>query len=696
MSNDNRRDFLKKLSTGVGGIALAGNQPLIGHPEVTGAQGVWTPAERTSLRSPDGRLAMTFQTVASDSQPAPAGRLVYGVSFEGKPLITPSTLSLELEGQAPLGTSVRVVRATQSTTDETYRLVTGKASVVRNHFKALRLELEESSGSRRQLVIEARAYDDAIAFRYVVPEQTGFHEFKLKNEKTEFKLAKDATTYSLELPSYRTMYEAEYIKLPATAFANRGGIPSQVLIGLPMLLEVPGVAWMAITEADLRNYAAMYLLNPSGNWTGHWFESRLAPQVDHPDLCVAGTLPHHSAWRVLLIGSAPGRLIESTAITSLNPESAITDTSWIRAGKVSWDWWCGSLGRDGKSAYTTETMKYYVDFAEKSGFPYMLVDAGWSVRGDLTKMNGRVDIPELVRYAAPKGVKIWIWAWCQDVNRQMDEAFSLFEKWGVAGVKTDFVQRDDQDGIDFYYRSAEKAAQHHLMMDYHGATKPWGIERTYPNVLSFEAVIGMENSKAGARDNPDHRLTIPFTRMLAGPMDYTPGGFDNVTQAEFQPRMQSPMVMGTRAQQLAMYVVYQCPFQMVSDWPGAYEGQPAFRFIRDVPATWDETRVVNGQPGEFITIARRRGDEWYLGSMNTWSPRSLDVSLAFLSAGHYAAEIYADAADADRFPKHVAIEKRIVDRATHLKLLLAPGGGYAAHFVPQKGSAKVHGGTNRL
>ncbi|HEV2493558.1 MAG TPA: glycoside hydrolase family 97 protein [Terriglobia bacterium] len=691
MGNDNRRDFLKKLSTGVGGIALAGNHPLSGHSEATSAQEVGIAAERTSLSSPDGRLSITFQTAASENQPASTGRLVYTVWFEGKPLITPSGLGLELEGQAPLGADVRVATAARSTTDETYRLVTGKASVVRNHFNALRLELEENSGSHRQLVIEARAYDDAIAFRYVVPEQAGLHEFKLKNEKTEFRLAKDATTYSLELPSYRTMYEAEYIKLPATAFANRGSIPSQVLIGLPMLLEVPGVAWMAITEADLRNYAAMYLLNPSGNWTGHWFESRLAPQVDHPDLCVTGTIPHHSAWRVLLIGSAPGRLIESTAITSLNPESALTDTSWIHAGKVSWDWWCGSRGHDGKPAYTTETMKYYVDFAEKSGFPYMLVDAGWSVRGDLTKMNGRVDVPELARYAALKGVKIWIWAWYQDVNRQMDEAFSLFEKWGVAGVKTDFVQRDDQDGIGFYYRSAEKAAQHHLMMDYHGATKPWGIERTYPNVLSYEAVIGMEDSKAGARDNPDHRLTIPFTRMVAGPMDYTPGGFDNVTRAEFEPRMVSPMVMGTRTQQLAMYVVYQCPFQMVSDWPGAYEDQPAFKFIKDVPATWDETRVVNGQPGEFITVARRLGDVWFLGSMNTWDPRSFDVPLAFLGPGHYTAEVYADAADADRVPKHVVIDKRIVDRATHLKLLLASGGGYAARLVPQAGPAKVRG-----
>jgi alpha-glucosidase len=680
---NSRRDFLKQLSSGVGGVALAGTHRLPGQSEAGRPQEAGPVSGPITLDSPDGRLAITFQTLNQENQPAPAGRLTYAVAFERQPVITPSALSLDLADQPPLGANVRVTSAVRSAIDETYRLVTGKAGIVRNHCQALRLDLEETAGSNRRMVIEARAYDDAVAFRYVVPEQTGLHEFKLKNEKTEFRLAKDATTYSLELPNYRTMYEAEPIKLPATAFANRGGVPSQFLIGLPMLLELPGVAWMAITEADLRDYAAMYLLNPSGSWTGHWFESRLAPQADHPDLCVTGTLPHHSAWRVLLIGREPGKLIESTVITSLNPGPAIRDTSWIHAGKASWDWWCGSLGPEGKSAYTTDTMKYYVDFAVKSGFPYMLVDAGWSVRGDLTKMNGRVDIPELVRYAAPQGVKIWIWAFYEDVNRQMDGAFSLFEKWGVAGVKTDFIGRDDQEGIDFYYRSAEKAAHHHLMMDYHGATKPWGMERTFPNALSYEAVLGMENSKAGTRDNPEYRTTIPFTRMLAGPMDYTPGAFGNVTRAEFEPRMEKPMVVGTRAQQLAMYVVYLCPLQMVSDWPGAYDGQPEFKFIRDVPATWDETLVLGGRPGEFITIARRFGKEWFLGSMNAWTPRHLEVPLSFLGPGHYTAEIYADASDADRYPKHVSIENKAVDRLTNLKVSLAPGGGYAARLVAE-------------
>ncbi len=636
------------------------------------------------LNSPDGRLAITFLTVSGDRPAAAGGQLVYEVSFQARPLIDHSALRLELQGQKPLGADVHIVNTVRSTTDQTYRLVTGKASLVRDHYNALRVELEENGDSGRKLVMEARAYNDAVAFRYVVPDQVSIDGFHLTKETTEFCISKDPFIYALVLPNYQSMYESEFIKLSASSLSNQGGVASTVLLGLPLLMEVPSVAWMAITEADLRDYAAMYLVNPSGGWASHKFESRLAPHVDDPAIAVAGALPHHSAWRVLLVGAEPGRLIESSVITSLNPGSAVKDTSWIRAGKAAWDWWSGSLAADGRRAFTTENMKYYVDFAAKSGFEYMLVDAGWTARNDITRMNGRVDIPELVRYAAEKDVKVWIWLHWSGVQRQMDEAFPLYEKWGVAGVKIDFMSRDDQQMMDFYYRVADKAAQHHLMVDFHGSTKPTGLERTYPNVLGYEAVLGMEQSKAGSRDNPDFHVMLPFTRMLAGRMDYTPGGFDNVTKGDFVSRSQNPVVMGTRAHHLAMYVVYESPFQMVSDHPSAYENQPSFEFIKAVPATWDETRVLNGEPGEYITIARRSEDEWFLGSMTNRQARQLDIPLTFLGEGRYTAQIYADAADADRFPQKTVIEKKPVDRTTRLKVQLAPAGGYAVHLSPAK------------
>lgn len=635
-----------------------------------------------TLESPDKRILATFETV-QNKQAAALGELVYSVRFRGKPVVDRSALSLALEGQRPLGAELRIMQATPATKDETYQLVTGKASTVRDHYNALRIDLEDPRRPRK-LAIEARAYDDAIAFRYVIPDQSAFREFRLKSEDTEFRIHGDPETFALILPHYRTMYEAEYIKLNASAFAGPNGLStSKVLIGLPYLMHLPGVAWLAITEADLHGYSSMYLVNASKDWGGAHFLSRLAP-CDDPDVAVQGDLPHHSGWRVLLIGDEPGALVESNVITSLNPPSEIKDTSWIHPGLASWDWWSGSVGPDGKPAFTTDTMKYYVDFAAKSGFPYMLIDAGWSAEGDITKMNGKVDVPAVVSYAAGKNVKVWIWLHYREADAQMEEAFPLYEKWGVAGLKIDFVERDDQRGIEFYYRAAKQAAAHHLMLDFHGATKPTGIDRTYPNVLGYEAVLGMEQNKANGRDTPLHRVTLPFTRMLAGRMDYAPGGFENVTPAEFVSRGLRPVVMGTRAAHLAMYVVYEAPFQMVSDTPKAYEDQPSFEFIKHAPASWDETKVLNGEPGEFITIARRKGDEWFAGSMTNLSSRELAIPLAFLGPGKYTAEIYADASDSAEYPKNVSVLKKIVERNTKLNVKLAPGGGYAVRFVPVK------------
>lgn len=650
-----------------------------------GSANIFGASGAADLKSPDGNLVISFHTETRDRTISGSEPLVYSVSFRGKPLIEDSALRLELEGQSPLGSNMRIVNQTASKIDEVYHLVTGKTSEVRNHCNELHLELEDRVVFGRKLVIEARAYDDAVAFRYVIPDQTPLREFRLKQEDTEFRLAKDATAYALLLPNFRSQYESEFIKIPVS-YLSQMAEPGAALIGLPLLMEVPGVAWMAITEADLRDYSSMYLVNHSLQL----LQSRLAPSVRDPGICVQGALPHHSAWRVIQVASEPGRLIESNVVTSLNPESKITDTSWIHAGRSAWEWWSGRLDENGKPSYTTKNMKRYVDFAAQSGLEYMLVDAGWQLGsngddiiapGDITKMNGKVDIREVVRYARAKGVKVWIWLNWAAVDRQMEEAFPLYQKWGVAGVKIDFMSRDDQEMIGFYYRVAETAARYHLMVDFHGATKPTGLERTWPNVLGYEAVAGMEHSKWTSRDNPDHELLLPFTRMLAGPMDYTPGGFENVTKENFVARNERPMVMGTRAHQLAMYVVYEAPFQMVSDDPLAYRGQPSFAFIHDVPATWDETRVLDGTPGEYITIVRRHGREWFLGSMTNWTPRRFDLPLSFLGNGKYRAEIYADASDADRLPKNVSIRTQAIDSTKHLRVELAPGGGYAVRFV---------------
>jgi len=633
------------------------------------------------ISSPDHRITLRFAIKLAKGVSSGDGQLVYSIDFHGKRMFEDSSLRMELANQPALGAEVHIANSTPSSGVDKYNLLTGKASYIHNVYRDLVVDVAESASPGRKFSVEARVYNDAIAFRYRIPKQTGLERYLLDQEDTEFRPVMDATAWTLRLPNYQSGYESEYTEQVLSALSNQGGVSSYILNGSPALLHLPGVAWAAVGEADLEGNSAMYLENPTGNWGGHYLVSKISPPVDGNGPAVDAPLPHDSAWRVVMIGDKPGDLIESTVMTDLNPPSRVADTSWIHDGKASWDWWNGDIGPDGKSSFTTENMKYYVDFAAQSGFRYMMLDAGWST-SDITKLRGNVDVPELVRYAATKNVKVWIWLYSKSVTKQMQEAFPLYEKWGVAGVKIDFILRNDQQGIQWYYNVAKLASEHHLLVDFHGATQPWGIERTYPNVLNYEAVLGLENNKAGRRDGPADRTVFPFTRMLTGAMDYTPGGFNNVTEEDFVALDKNPMVMGTRAQQLALYVVFQAGLEMVSDVPSTYLHDPSFQFLRDVPTTWDETHVVAGEPGELITVARRNGREWYLGSITNWTPRDLHIPLKFLGKGAYRAEIYTDAIDSGEKPKHISIRKQTVHRSDTLSLSLVKGGGCAIRFVP--------------
>jgi len=626
---------------------------------------------QTSVKSPDGAIEMSVST--------PGGQLKYSVTYRGKPVIADAALGVQLAGQTVPGPGARIAAAREGTVDETYTMPHGKSNPVRNYCKTLALDIDGAA----PLTIEARAYNDGVAFRYSL---RGAGEIHIVNEKTEFRMAKDATAYPLILDGFQTPYEDGYQTMPLS------GIHTSSLVALPLLMELPGTAWVAVTEADIENYAGMYLQHSGSD--ARVLAAKLSPWPDDANLAVLARGPVHSPWRVIMIADQPGRLIESNIVINLNPPSAIADVSWIKPGKTSWDWWSGSYaeGVDFKPGMNTATMEHYIDFSSASGFPYMLIDAGWAKPGsgpsnsgsDLTQTSPEIDMPAILAHAKAKNVRVWLWAHWADINRQMDDAFPLFEKWGVAGVKIDFMNRDDQWMVNYYHRVVEKAAQYHLMIDFHGAYKPDGMRRTWPNLITREGVMGLEYSKWSARITPDHNVMLPFTRMLAGPMDYTPGGFNNATRAEFEPRMTQPMVMGTRAHELALYVVFESGFQMVSDYPEAYQGQKDFDFIRAVPNVWDETHVAAGRPGEYVSIARRRGREWYLGSITGWRAKELEIPLEFLGKGDFIAEIYADAADADANPKHTVREEKRVNAGTVLRVKMAPGGGQAVRIRPAK------------
>jgi len=656
------------------------NALLLAIPGLLAAQTASAPADPVSLGSPDGSIEIVFSTRAAGAR-AGGNALFYRVNFRGQQLMDWSRLGLELQGAPVLGDNIAIVSSKTGSADETYSMPFGKSNPIRNHYNSVTIQLQEKGYPFRKLAVEARAYDDGVAFRYLIPDQPGGKEIRIAGEATQFRFFKDATTYPLILASYRTSYEDDYHKLTLSALHR------DYLIALPLVVEVPGVAFLGITEADIENYAGMYL---GAGHDSRTLEARLAPRVDQPGLAVSTETPARSPWRVIMIGDQPGRLIESNIVVNLNPPSAIADTSWIKPGKTAWNWWSGSVvdKADFKYGMNDDTMKAYIDFASKAGLEYMLIDAGWAARGagpndsgaDITACNPNINVPELVKYAKARNVGIWVWAHWTDVERQMSIAFPLYEKWGLAGVKIDFMDRDDQWMVDFYRRVAKLAAEHHLMIDFHGAFKPDGLRRTYPNVITREGVMGLEYNKWSARITPAHNVMLAFTRMLAGPMDYTPGGFNQATREAFVPRNERPYVMGTRSHQLALYVVFEGPFQMLSDHPGAYEGQKEMSFLSAVPATWDETRVLNGVVGEYVTIARRYGNDWYLGSITDWTPRNLEVPLRFLGPGKYVAEIYSDSPETVKNPQLSIREEKTVDAGMTLNLKLVSGGGQAIRF----------------
>jgi alpha-glucosidase len=629
------------------------------------------------VASPNGQIVFTL---------SPDAALHYSVEFHGKRLIDESELGLDLQGQPPLGPGLHFVHSTPGSADETFTIPVGKTKEVRNHYQSLIAEFSNDAGAR--LSIEVRAFDDGLAFRYVVPEQSAFTNVRIADERTQFRYSKDATLYPLVVNGFQSSYEDDY------QMRTVSGLHPDWLVALPLLAEVPGNGWLAITEADIENYAGMYLR--SENKPLFTVKAELSPRPNLPGVAVEAKTPFKTPWRVLMIGDTPGRLIESNMILNLNPPSQIADTSWIKAGKSAWDWWSGhaATGVDFTPGMNTATLKHYIEFASDSGFPYMLIDAGWAAPtpgakegdyadlADITHFNPNVDLPELLRYAKEKNVRIWLWSHWTSIDKYMDQAFPLFEQWGIAGVKIDFMNRDDQWMTDWYRRVIEKAAEHHLMIDYHGAFKPDGLRRTYPNLMTREGVMGKEFSKWSARVSPIHNTTLPFTRMLAGPMDYTPGAFRNTNRENFIGRNMMPMSLGTRAQELALYVVFESPLEMVSDYPEAYKGQREFDFIKQVPTTWDEVHVIDGLPMKFISLARRSGANWYIGSLTNWDERDLKVPLDFLGEGKYVAEIYADATDAASNPTHTAITKRPVDKHTVLDVHMVSGGGNAMWIHP--------------
>jgi alpha-glucosidase len=641
-----------------------------------------TPALATAqdqhLLSPDGAIDVTIGQNAATKGPT------YAVAFHGHAVIDTSPLGLAFEGYKKLGPDTAVTSTTRASVDTRYRLLAGKTSVARDHYNELTLGLTETGGARRRLEIVFRAYDDGVAFRYRLPVQPAFTDLRLAGELTEFAFPADYRCWGLNLGRFDTSHEGEYDSL------NASEVRPHNLFETPVTCRTgTGDTSFALTEADLRDYSGSYL---TGRETGALgFVTRLTPRLDDPAIAVKAdvrTTGLTTPWRVVMLGDTPGKLIESTILTSLNPAPQ-GDFSWVKPGKTAWDWWNGpTLKALPKAGMNDATIKAYIDFAAANRLPYMLIDEGWYINSgggpvvypgaDVMTVVPTIDLPGLVRYAADRKVGLWLWANWRVLDAKMDAAFARYAAMGIKGVKVDFMDRSDQQIVDFYQRIFKASAEHHLMLDLHGAYHPTGATRTWPQFLTQEGVLGAEYNKWTRRITARHNVTLPFTRGLAGPYDYTPGGFRNATPTTFRIEPQTPMVQTTRGQALAMYVVFDSPFMGVSDSPDNYANASGFDFIRAVPASWDETRIVSGAIGERIVTARRSGKEWFVGAMTDETPRTLDVPLDFLGSGRFTAPIWQVGAT----PTDVVATTRIVTARDTLNLTLAGSGGAAIHLVP--------------
>jgi alpha-glucosidase len=636
-------------------------------------------AEPLTVTSPNGALAVSFELKSNPQPYLPGERAYYRVSFEGNPILVDSPLGLDFKDDAPLDQDFEITATDRRAADNTWENKLGARRRIPDRYNQLSVSLRERRAPHRRLDIIFRAYDEGIAFRYFLPHQDGLEKFTISSEDTGFYFARAADAFALNLGAYATSYETDYRRV------SLNQIKPTSIVALPLLMELSEGPWVALLEADLTDYAGMYVGGVPG--VENALVSKLSPLPKRSDEAVEGSTPKSTPWRVLLVNSRPGALIESNyLVLNLNPPSVLRDASWIEPGKAAWDWWSGSFARgvNFKPGMNTATMEHYIDFAAEHKLEFMLIDAGWSPRDDITKPVPAVNIQEILAHAKQRGVRVLLWMHWTAVKKQIDEAFPLYERWGVAGVKIDFMDRDDQEMVNFYEEMVRKAAEHHLVVDFHGAFKPTGLRRTYPNLLTREGVMGLEYSKWSDRITPEHDVTLPFTRMLAGPMDYTPGGFRNATRQQFKAVNVEPMTQGTRAHELAKYVVFQSALAMVSDHPEAYKNQPGMEFIEKVPTVWDETKVLNGEPAKYITIARRKGEAWFVGSMTNWDARDVEIPLGFLGTGEYEAEIFADGADADRVATSLDVTKKRVTLDDKLSIHLAPGGGLAVIVTPVK------------
>ena len=635
-------------------------------------------AEKT-LASPDGRVVISVNDTDG---------LRYRVKLDGESVLADSSLGLDFEGGFSLGRRTAIGRVTRTEHDGTWENPFGQHRVVRDHYRELKLELQECADAPGRLNLIVRAYDNGVALRYEIPVQPGLESYVVTNERTEFIFPSDRPCWA---GGYSDCAESQYPEKPLSQLSASVAKPHV----LPLLVKLPH-GYAAIAESDLLDWAGMFVsaASPRADGTARpGAKVTLAARKDGRAL-VLGRDRRLSPWRVIMLARQAGDLAGNELVPTLATPSQIADTSWIRPGITAWDaWWTGTNPTQPdfkglRARGDTRSHKEYIEFAAEMGFPYQLIDWYWyepmnNPAADLTKPAAHVDIPGLIAFARERNVRLLLWLDSHDLARQgFQKVFTQVAQWGFAGVKIDFMNSDSQETVRWYADVLAAAARENLMVDLHGAYKPTGLARTWPNFITQEGVLGNEYNKIRSGVcSTLHTITLPFTRGLLGPMDFTPGGFMNRAAADFK-ITQPAEVVGTRARQLAETVVYFSPLLCLCDSPANYRGQPGVEFFRGLPTVWDDTVVLSAEVAQHVVVARRSGARWYLGAMNGDAPLTLKVPLKFLGSGSWSLRAFADTPESGAQPEKISDTTREVSAADTLELKLAPAGGYAAALSP--------------
>ncbi len=635
------------------------------------ASTVWLFSQQYTLTSPSGNLSTTINVEENISLSA---------TLNGKDLFTLDKLAMEVAEDSKLFQVGKIKKEHRESIDAAYKpVVPIKSAEVQDKCNLLRLEFKKHA-------IEFRVYDEGIAYRFVGDSDK---EVTVKGESLAINFADGAMIWFPEEESHFSHNERYYQHEKAASFS-----PGQ-FCSLPML-AVPNGVNVLVTESDLDDYAGMWLKKGKGDneFYGVFpkYPKALKMTSDRDervtgreDFLAKTSGKRVFPWRIFAIAENDAGLLTNQLSWILSDKNQLEDASWIKPGKVAWDWWnyLNIYGVDFEAGVNTETYKYFIDFAAKYGIEYIILDEGWYKLGDLMSVVPEVDMDELARYAKEKNVGLIMWVVWKTLDDQLEEVLDQFEKWDVKGLKVDFMQRDDQWMVNYYERISKAAAERKMLVDFHGSYKPAGLHRKYPNVLTREGVCGLEQSKWTDKETPDHNVTIPFIRMVAGPMDYTPGAMVNASKGNFADVFNQPMSMGTRCHQLAMYVIYESPLQMLCDNPTNYLREPEMMsFLGPVPTTWDDTVVPAAKVGDYVVTARKKGSEWYLGAMTDWDERDLEITLDFLEEGKvYKAAIFKDGKNAHRNGKDFAMEEKTFRKGDVLTIHMAPGGGWVARLV---------------